>query len=146
MFEYITEAGKRFKEERMRLCLTTTKVSEILSVPESIIIKYEDKNKILTNDHLRSLEQVGFDIPYLILAIEKENLPKEYSECSLEIYREVAREVDLLDMRLGGNLDNKRMDATLDLLNYFKLNPQEVGLTNKQKFIRWVSKFFKKSE
>lgn len=120
MFELETHFGERLKEERIRLMLTQDKLAEKSDVRQLSISQYENGHSMPSTKFLFAIEKLGFDLSYLMLAIRKDQMLREFPS---EIYQKVAREITLLEMRLGEDLEPEmRVKATNALLIHFASN------------------------
>lgn len=120
MFELEENFGDRLREERIRLAYTQEKLAEQTGVRALSISQYENGRSSPTTKFLYALEKLNFDLCYIFLAVRKDNIPKNYSP---ELCKRVATEIDLLELRIGENLDTEaRVKTTAYLLNYFEIN------------------------
>lgn len=128
MFELEENFGDRLREERIRLSYTQEKLAEQTGVRPLSISQYENGKSSPTTKFLYSLEKLNFDLYYIILAVRKECVPKEYSP---ELCKKVAKEIDLLELKIGEHLDSEaRTRTTAYLLNYFESTPENEGEKN----------------
>lgn len=117
MFELETHFGERLREERIRLMLTQEKLAELSGVKQLSISQYENGHSMPSTKFLFSIEKLGFDLMYLMLAIHKEQIHKDYPP---EIYQRVANELTLLEMKIGENLEPAmKLKAANALLIHF---------------------------
>lgn len=136
MYEIEGSFGERLKEERLRLLLTRDKLAEEANVSSLSISQYENGRSTPSIKFIYAINRLQFDIIYVLLAVRKESITQTYSP---EVCKRVAKEIDLLEFKLGGNLESEaRVAATLSLLNYFDANPQEIAQTLTPS--QWLSK------
>lgn len=118
MFELEDYFGDRLREERIRLTFTQEKLAEKTNISPLSIGQYENGRSIPSIKFIYALEKLGFDILYILLAVRKENITKEYSA---ETCKKAAKEIDLLELKLGGELGTEaRVRVTNFLLNHFE--------------------------
>ena len=140
MFELEYNFGERLREERNRLFFTQEKLAEQTNVRPLSISQYENGHSSPTIKFIYALEKLHFDIYYLLLGTRKNHIPKDYSP---ELCKKVAKEVDLLELKLGESLTSEaRVKVITSLLNHYEFISTEQS--SNHSVSNWLSKILLK--
>lgn len=137
MFTLKDNFGIRLRNERIKHSYTQGQLADKTSVSTLSISQYETGRSFPSVKFIYALRDIGFDILYLILEVSEEDHKKKYKA---ETYKKVAKEINLLELKLGANLDTEaRIKLTISLLNYFEeLNSTEIDESSN--ITKWLSK------
>ena len=112
MFSLDATFGQRLKEERLRLDLTQGELAEKMGVRPLTIIQYEKGKSSPSVNFVYTLQNIGFDIVYLMTATANPHL----AEFSPALIREVADLVDQIEHEIIGKPLNNEAKIKLILL------------------------------
>lgn len=136
MFNLEDSFGARLRNERIKHSYTQEKLANETGVSTLSISQYETGKSFPSIKFIYALEKIGFDLFHIMLAVQKENYKKTYKP---ETYKKVAEEIDILELKLGEDLETEaRIKLAESLLDYFEENSKEPS----QSFniIKWLSK------
>ncbi|UYZ84700.1 helix-turn-helix domain-containing protein [Entomomonas sp. E2T0] len=96
--------GNRLKEERVRLDLTQEELAEKTGIRAITIIQYEKGKSSPPIKFIYSLQDLGFDIAYLLTSTT--NIPNP-SDFPPELFKEIGSAIDQFELHMEANLTNE---------------------------------------
>lgn len=136
MFTLEDKFGTRLRNERIKHSYTQEQLAYKTGVSTLSISQYETGKSFPSIKFIYALEKINFDIFYIMLAVSKENYQKTYKPAT---YKKVAEEIDLLELKLGDDLDTEaRVKLTESLLNHFEENSDKPN--ESFNITKWLSK------
>ena len=121
--------GNRIREERVRLSYTQEKLAESLNIRQQTVYKWEKGITFPDVDFLYLLQDLGFDVGYLIFGVmnvsQIQNVPTD-------ILIKITTMVKELEKKFGaGTLsDQQRLQISLVYVGYYLQNPSSADLTS----------------
>jgi transcriptional regulator with XRE-family HTH domain len=111
--------GLRFRNERIRLLYTQEQLAEKLGVRPQTVHKYEKNTTSPNVVVLYSLQDLGFNIPYLILG---QNQVESIPDLSLETLTKISEMIKDLESRFpaGSLTDAGRVRMTMIFVDHYR--------------------------
>lgn len=123
--------GERLRTERIRLSLTQEALAEQTGVKQQTIHMYERGKTSPTLQFVYKLQDLGFNLPYLLHGREQVPLPSNFPP---EVFQFVADMVTEIEKKFsGGSLSNEtRLRMLLILLGHYVNEPSSLPLSDIQ--------------
>lgn len=115
MFDLEYRLGERLNEERTRLYLSIENLSKITQIDSTTLHKYEIGKLKPKDNFFEVLKKHNFDLNYIFLSVRLENNDSDYP---LSFLRKMAKEIDLLSLKLGGEDITEKMIK--DIINQYR--------------------------
>lgn len=120
--KHIDGFGNRFREERIRLGYTQSTLARSLNYRQQTVYKYEKNVTFPDVSLLYSLQQIGFDIEFLIFGVTR---LRQIRNVPTHILNQITTVVKELEMKLGvGTMsEEQRLQISLFYVEYYLQNP-----------------------
>lgn len=120
--------GDRLKEERSRLNLTQEELAEKTGLRAITIIQYEKGKSSPPIKFIYSLQDLGFDIAYLLTSTTNIPNPRNFPP---ELFKEIGTAIDQFELRMEADLTNEeKAKLTLIMLNQYMNNINQGKTSN----------------
>ena len=122
--------GERLKQERKRLGLTQAELAKRVGIKALTVLQYEKGNTSPTLQFVYKLQDLGFNLQYLLFNRKKMVYPQDFPS---EVIQYVSDTVSKIEKKFGAALSNEtRLKMMLILLGQYVENPSSVSMTDEQ--------------